>query len=399
VHDINTLTFFDDELSTDFLRPIDATEARVFPPSASSGSVPASVAFPVSHSSSKSSLVDMDHDEQGSVDSSRDGDYEGDDRVTIRQPGKRIDQEGFNLSSFFQKAKSIVGEILHPMAYDVQDNRSLAETRNKSKVSVAFSESSGDYQRDLISSQLLSTSEEMAVYAKSIQVDDSSQRAYIRYCDDFIEPEAFIDEKNRTSEYDFKKSLWAMTVDYEDVKGMENLAAGSHISDVVSTGVYEGMQQHESALLATALSALTIVFVEPDLQPDMSEVSPQPSPDIIPKISSSTQPPSRAQSPLLLASPSADLAALGKPKLDFIMSPDERVPAKHKAQLINKRASTKFVVELSDESKNKMDEIWHANTNFSQVGLEEEIYSGLNKYLYSQNIYGHEVDPDRLAKR
>ena len=316
------------------------------------------------------------------------------------------------------------------MTFDYPDSRTQGNhRRRKSKGSEVATEQSrrAAFDSDLRSSHLLTTAQEMAVYAKSIQVDDSSQRSYVRYCDDFTEPEVYIDEKGSNSEYDFKKSLHAFSVDFENVKGMEELAASSYIGDIVATGSYQGMQQSESAILATALTSSTLVFVESSLHVEDVEplshlkvefplsgnkVSPSAATATTPtptttaanagatlhKASSYNLPTNSSRSSSfseyitsLLVTPN---------KTDFRMSPDERVPAMQKEQsLINKRASTQYSVELSEQSKMKVEEIWQANTNFAQVGLEEEIQSCLNKYMYSQHIYGQEVDPDRLAKR
>jgi hypothetical protein len=90
VHNVNSLTFFDDELSTEFLRPIDATEARVF-------------------NGSKSVMIAEEREAGGSFDGEEGGDAVEDEYAeSLRQQqhnGKRIDQEGFTLGSFFQKAK------------------------------------------------------------------------------------------------------------------------------------------------------------------------------------------------------------------------------------------------------------------------------------------------------
>jgi hypothetical protein len=86
VHNVNSLTFFDDELSTDYLRPIDATEARVF-------------------DASKSITADRDGRESpDGMGGDEDEDAESPQQQQ-QQSGKRIDQEGFTLNSFFQKAK------------------------------------------------------------------------------------------------------------------------------------------------------------------------------------------------------------------------------------------------------------------------------------------------------
>lgn len=310
-----------------------------------------------------------------------------------------------------------MGEILHPMSFDYQDNRTVGPNRGKSKPdAVNFSSTGGGRghnESELRSGHLLSTAEEMAVYAKSIQVDDSSQRAYMRYCDDAIEPEVYIEEKTSNSVYDFEKSLHALSVGYEDVRGMEELAASSHISDIVATGQYQGMQQGESAILATALASSTLVFVEPQLQVEESDRLSMSSHGMLsssvnlnhlsksanfkhaslplPSSSSASRSSSFSEYNSLLVSPN---------KADLLMAPDERVPAMQKEQsLINKRASPKYSVELTERARSKVEDIWNANTHFSQVGLEETIHSDLNKYLYSQHIYGQEVDPERLAKR
>jgi hypothetical protein len=298
------------------------------------------------------------------------------------------------------------------MAYDYQDNNRDPMLNGKhAKISESPDALSRPmFESDLRSSHLLNSTQEMEVYAKSINVDDNSQRSYIRYCDDSIEPEIYIEEKSSGSEYDFEKSVQALSVDNADVRGMEELAASSYISDVIATGQYEGMLQAESALLATALTSATLVFVEPHLQVEAPEPSSPPrqgqkqmqiqeqmTPGPLTKHSSVPLPSSSSRS-----SSFSDHSSLHVTpnKSDFTLSPDEKVPAMQKEQsLINKRASTRYLVELTDDSKNKMDDIWQANTNFSQVGLEEKIHSNLNKYLYSQHIYGQEVDPDRLAKR
>ena len=305
-----------------------------------------------------------------------------------------------------------MGEILYPISIDNQDSRAMGQHQTNSKKSDSKNGlRRGDslLEADLLRpTHLLSTAEEMAVFAKSIQVDDNSQRSYIRYCEDFTEPEVYIEEKSCYSEYDFTTSLRPLSVDYEDVGGMEDLAASSYIGDIVSTGPYEGMQQGESAILATALTSSTLVFVEPHLQ---SEVLPSPSQQDLFSASTNllnTKPSSAKFASMSLPSISSRSSSFSQygsllvspNKADLLMGPDERVPSMQKKQsLINKRASTKYAVELTEQSKTKMEDIWNANTNFSQVGLEEEIQSSLNKYLYSQHIYGQEVDPDRLAKR
>ena len=93
VHDVNSLTFFDDELSTDYLRPIDATEARVFNGVKS-----------ISPSSS------ADREDQQSTDGEGLIEYDAFEEALRqqRQTGKRIDAEGFTLNSFFQRAKYVI---------------------------------------------------------------------------------------------------------------------------------------------------------------------------------------------------------------------------------------------------------------------------------------------------
>jgi hypothetical protein len=305
--------------------------------------------------------------------------------------------------------RSLVGEILYPMSFDGQDNRAPGQGRRKSKNpdSMAAARNGVLYEGNMRPTHHMTSTEEMAMYAKTINVDDSSQRTYVRYCEDSTEPEVYIEEKCEHAVYDFEKSLQALSVDYEDVSGMEELAASSHISDIIVSGQYEGMQQGESAVMATALASSTLVFVEPHLQVEEPDVLPiPPNQDTLstglPKTtpfkytsmslpSNSSRSSSFSEYNTLLVTPN---------KADLLMAPDERVPALQKEQsLIHKRTSTKYSVELSEVSRNKIDDIWNANTNFSQVGLEEAIQSNLNKYLYSQHIYGQEVDPERLAKR
>lgn len=309
----------------------------------------------------------------------------------------------------------MVGEILHPMAYDQQDGRVQSQIKPTHKNPEATSSTVHPALQSGRPRHMYSTAEEMAVYAKSIQVDDISQRTYMRYCDENKEPEVYIDRKVSESEYEFKKSLLAVSVDFEDVKGMENLAANSFIGDVIPSGQYEGMQQGESALLATALTTSTLVFVEKSLQ--VEEEKPAP-----PRLDLSASRPALTKATSFNMSTTTGFTAMssasGRPNSfsdltqalsaghgpgspsEFMMSHEERVPVMQKDQsLINKRSSMRYSVELSEKSKTKVDEIWHSNANFTQVGLEEEIHSSLNKYLYSQHIYGQEVDPERLAKR
>ena len=248
----------------------------------------------------------------------------------------------------------------------------------------------------------LHSGDEMTIYNKYTQIDDNSQRTYLRYCDDARCPETYIQEENLNSKYDFEKCLGVVSVDKDDVNGMIDLAANSHVCDVIASGQYEGMQQGESALLATGLASSALVFVEPLLQVEepgtptyskfeifSSDIQKRSIAKVAPCLSSRSSSFSEHSSTLVTPS-----------KVDFLMTPEERVPVLRKEQSLSKRrASAKYSVELSDKSRLKVEDIWHANTNFSQAGLEGEIQSSLNKYLYSQHIYGQEVDIERLAKR
>ena len=89
---MKSLTFFDDELNTDFLRPIDATEARVF----NSNKPPASV--------DRTENGDSDDDDN----SVKESDDYNEDPTSVQQTAKRIDVEGFSLNSFLQRAKYVL---------------------------------------------------------------------------------------------------------------------------------------------------------------------------------------------------------------------------------------------------------------------------------------------------
>lgn len=303
----------------------------------------------------------------------------------------------------------MVGEILHPMAFDHQDYRTSAQTRQIPKKP----ELVGVSQRSHLNSgqSMLTNAEEMAMYAKSINLDDTSQRSYLRYCDDSKEPEHYIDLKNSDSEYEFKKNLRSVYVDYDDVKGMENLAANSYIGDMLVSGQYEGMHQDESALLATGVAASTLVFVESSLQVEEDVVSNfsrtvDSSAPLMHKnssVSASNITNTQSHSSSIRSSSYNDFSnsmAITPNKSDFLLSSDERVPAIHKEpSLLKKKASARYSVELSERTRSKVDDIWNSNANFSHVGLDEGIQSNLNKYMYSQHIYGQEVDSERLSKR
>ena len=85
MHNTSTLTFFDDELNTDFLRPIDATE---------------------SCSLNGGKMASLDHyDDKESTEGGLDSDDEDIADLNVHKPAKRIDAEGFSLNSFFQRAK------------------------------------------------------------------------------------------------------------------------------------------------------------------------------------------------------------------------------------------------------------------------------------------------------
>ena len=368
---MNTLTSFDEELSTDFLRPIDATEASMF--SLSSGG----------RLRSQSKLSDQEREDQRSNDG---------EHADLDSRSKRIDQESFNLTSFFKKpsrfivswpvtslmiivayCRSIVGEILHPAAFDAHEGRTLNESRKSSKNSLLSSNAAKTTSKEKSTNAYLSTAEELAIYAKSIQVDESSQRTYVRYCDDFESPEVYIDETTSASRYDFEMSLRPMTVDSNDVSGMVELAASSHVGDVIVSGRYRGMQQQESALLATALSASTLVFVEPELKKSVSQ-------------SSVSKSHSHQRPDPVLPLPTA-----------------EAIPAEaiERDRDVGDKRSAPLVVDLNSQAKQKMNCILDANTHHSSSssGLDEEINTNLSKYLFSQNAYAQEVDPARLAKR
>lgn len=187
----------------------------------------------------------------------------------------------------------------------------------------------------------------------------------------------------RLAEEEYFILLRDYNIDADNVTGMEHLSIESYVSSEINQGVYQGMQQRESAIAAHSFLMTSLVQVESELQQSASNL-----------------PSSQAQEPF------APAQATVSSKVRGVSSPLKR--GQHVGILTNSSTSKhdtatdkKALVRQALQRHPTLES--HIETCLTRVGhvrgLERELRKNVSDYICQQSAYAKEISYDHVSTR
>lgn len=191
-------------------------------------------------------------------------------------------------------------------------------------------------------------------------IPKSSMSLYRKYRDCFENNLLLTIEKDsRFIEEEYNSLLKDLRVNVDDVRGMENLAAEGYVTAIMNCGVFQGLAQSSSAVLAYGFLFSSIVNVEAELEFFGNYVDQK-------------------------ASVSRDAG--------FASHMNELNPT---MQALSSMKKTSLI--LSNEVQDRI--VRSISRSKVAYGIEVELKKNVNNYIFQQYTYNKEISLDRLSRR
>ena len=187
----------------------------------------------------------------------------------------------------------------------------------------------------------------------------------------------------RLAEEEYFILLRDYNIDADNVTGMEHLSIESYVSSEINQGVYQGMQQRESAIAAHSFLMTSLVQVETELQQSVTNLPSSQAREPFVPVPVAAAPKGRSgSSPLKRGQHVGILQNSGVNKADSTM--DIKTVVRHALQ----RHPT-----LETHLEQCLSRVDHVR------GLERELRKNVSDYIGQQSTYAKEISYDHVSTR